>query len=175
MSPDQIKKLQADFPLLYRNSSDWRRVEISAPVGWFDVIYRLSADITKYVKKQREVCTKCAHSRAQHTDTQGRESHCRVCRAGFIGKARSEHIYTPSMRIYPYVRQIKTKFGSLRFYVSESDVAIRNAIGTAEADCDHTCTVCGAGGGEMKEMVVVCKSAECNKPEKMFPWRYENK
>jgi len=44
------------------------------------------------------------------------------------------------------VRQVKEKFGGLRFYYSGGDTACREAIATAEQRSMSTCEVCGQAG-----------------------------
>lgn len=60
------------------------------------------------------------------------------------------------------VEQIKTKFSSLRFYVSGGDQFIRGAISLAESMSGELCTVCGKPGAEVGDWTqTFCKEGTC--------------
>ena len=44
------------------------------------------------------------------------------------------------------VRQVKNKFGGLRFYLDNEDDFIRGAVKLAEAQCSKLCNTCGSYG-----------------------------
>jgi len=49
------------------------------------------------------------------------------------------------------LRQVKSKFGSLRFYVSQRDDATQDRIGFAEKRSAETCEDCGNRGNLLQE------------------------
>ena len=81
-------------------------------------------------------------------------------------QAQCEKIDLPP-KMYPFVEQIKEKFGTLRFYVSgvahdgpgdfdkellgDCDEAIYNLIGNAEQESSVTCETCGKPGKQRRK------------------------
>ncbi len=49
------------------------------------------------------------------------------------------------------LRQVKSKFGSLRFYVNQRDDAVRDRINLAEERSAETCEDCGKRGTTLQE------------------------
>lgn len=60
--------------------------------------------------------------------------------------AELEATLAKAIKDLPVIEQVKEKFGSLRFYVSNSTPRFDNYIGFAEAMSSVTCEECGAPG-----------------------------
>lgn len=56
------------------------------------------------------------------------------------------HDLPETKRPYPLVKQIKEKFGTLRFYVDRKDFEISMMISDAKEISSRTCEVCGSPG-----------------------------
>lgn len=95
--------------------------------GWYNLINTLFGMITHYVTQHNE---DVAYRKQQLAD----------------GKAESYPEDLLKEIKMPRIRQIKEKFGSLRFYIDSGDKRINHWIEFAEALSGRTCEECGAPG-----------------------------
>lgn len=111
MSPEKQQKLLQEFPDLLG-----KVCEFACGDGWYDLIYKLCADLIPLVSKET------------------------------------------------YVRQIKSKFGTLRFYINQGTEQIFRLIDAAELKSATVCEYCGANAKQVVNGLWV--STVCDECEK---------
>lgn len=106
--------------------------------GWFKIIEALCTQIDSHVKwKRGQRARDLIYNRKQKRNPQV-EEYEEFSETGFrevIEKV--DHVY---------VRQIKEKFGGLRFYTNGGDQYVSGLIGMAESWAAQTCERCGETG-----------------------------
>ena len=126
MSPHLEEKLYREFPDLFEYAIPGRsKVEypieygIECGDGWFHPIFTLCCMIhNEFINRQRDIEFTKRHNE-------------RVDAGELIGKRRR----VPKKIKYPKVVQIKSKFGSLRFYVNNTTTEMASAISYTELLC----------------------------------------
>jgi len=140
------KKLYRKFGFIYRKHSlpmsqtcmCWG---IATGNGWYQLIWDLSADITKALKKGYKRC----YNIYRNTTTD-RFSDTVLFKTRFLWLANLFTRTFKSLEMYDdgfSVEQVKEKFGTLRFYTRNSTKEIDKLIDKAEVRSEMTCEVCG--------------------------------
>jgi hypothetical protein len=115
MTQDKTLLLTKAFPLLYRDKG-LIPFYFECHNGWFAIIYQLSAELERLIKKQKRWWK-------------------RLWRL-------FNRIPLPMTK----VTQVKEKYGSLRFYISFGTAEMYAAINKAEKLSEKTCEFCGHPG-----------------------------
>lgn len=103
--------------------------------GWFKIIEALCAHIDDHVKwKRSQRARDLMYNRKQKRDP---------CVDEFDERGYRE---VTEKIDHVYVRQIKEKFGGLRFYTQGGDQYVSGLIGMAESWASQTCEKCGETG-----------------------------
>jgi hypothetical protein len=140
MDTESTQRLKAAFPRLFRaDFSPFTERGYECGAGWFDLVYRLSADIEALAAE-----------------------------AGL----------DPQAARWPIVKQVKEKFGGLRYYVfipnrdpSDDDLMERIQALKLEAEIksETLCGICGAPGAQVAKMsapgLVLCSVCEAKYEE----------
>lgn len=141
MRTDLEQQLYTKYPRIFRKTVE-RNYHCSLDVGdgWYNIVNSLLR------------CIK-SHSRF---NTQTRWYARQQNRNG-------KNIIMPAKTPLVQVVQVKEKFGSLRFYVINSDSTILNYIDMAEAMSAVTCEDCGAPGSLRRKGWISCLCDACEK------------
>lgn len=127
MKESLSEQLVKDNPELFENNS----FEMSIGNGWYNIIASLMGIISSELDQARY---KLRWEKEHPTDDGG------------IKYAEREADVQRAMEALPKIRQIKEKFGGLRFYYDGGDEVIDGAVRMAEAMASRTCEVCGRPG-----------------------------
>lgn len=128
--PEQcFEDLAKSYPELMERSSIGEHIGVG--VGWFNIIDALCANIYEpfySAKSQLKAAT----------------DYPREDNGAYLQQCETK--YAAELESLPNIVQIKEKFGSLRFYVRNSNERVYTLIGFAESMASRTCEVCGKPG-----------------------------
>lgn len=125
---DLFEVLAKRYPDLMQKSE---QTYLGVGAGWFNIIDTLCGAMSRGVGEAR-------YKLKYAMENQGNKYAMTIPDA--------EAALAKAIEDLPVIRQIKEKFGGLRFYVSCSNDEIHNYIAFAEQMSYRTCEVCGAPG-----------------------------
>jgi hypothetical protein len=127
MKESLLEQLVRDNPELFEHD----RFEMSIGNGWYNIVSALMGIISSPVDRARY---RLNWEKEHPTDDGGTTLSLREAE---VNQALAE---------LPKIRQVKEKFGGLRFYYDGGDDKLYGAVMMAEAMASKTCEVCGRPG-----------------------------
>ena len=150
MKQELDDKLVNTFPLLYRNRHKNMRSSCMAQgfshdEGWYNLLFELSAKLEALIQKQvvesdPSIC-ECGCNVECHDDT-NKCTNVFFTRDGKDYKCLCENFHVACAA----ADQVKEKFGSLRFYMSNATEEMRDLVREAEEKSGSMCEICGEFG-----------------------------
>ena len=134
MTPELEQHIREKYPLIFSH-----RCEMSINDGWFDIIDLLCDNIQHRIDnavKQRQYAIEW-NDQVNDPDNDWSD------KSSFI---KREERVVPDLIEQVVVRQIKEKFGTLRFYYDGGDEYIRGLDAMAASMTSRTCEECGSPG-----------------------------
>ena len=134
MTPELEQHIREKYPLIFSG-----RCEMSINDGWFDIIDMLCANIQNRIDN---IVMQRGHAIEWNKDVNDPEYDWSD-KSSFI---KREERAVPELVEQVVAKQIKEKFGTLRFYYGGGDEYIRGLDSMAASMSSVTCEVCGNPG-----------------------------
>lgn len=145
------QKMAIEFPRYYGEDCHFGGFAIGE--GWYQIISLLTHQIDAHTKWKRN--TRAYQLRLNRARNKGRDAVLAFICKGKVPsmweEERADSIMLSPLEITPYVpwvqvRQIKEKFGGLRFYYDGGDDTISGMVTMAEVWAGRVCETCGERG-----------------------------
>lgn len=134
MTNEQFEDFARNYPDLFSKSGDF---ELSVNDGWYNIIDSLFQIISSDVESKKE---QLKYALENLSSTHIKPIH------------ELEASVVAAIEELPTIRQVKEKFGGLRFYINGGNNDIYNYISFAELLSIKTCQVCGSPGKQRSRM-----------------------
>jgi hypothetical protein len=134
MTPELDQHLIEKYPLIFSQPCD-----ISIDDGWFDIIDMLCSNIQNHIDN---IVMQRGYALNWNKDVNDPEYDWSD-KASFIKREERE---VPELVEQVVAKQIKEKFGTLRFYYSGGDEYIRGLVSMADSMSSVICEACGIPG-----------------------------
>lgn len=144
------QKLCEAFPLLYADRHGPKEKTCMywgfPGDGWFDLLWNLSENLEKLLQEIQEeqyLCA-CGHTKEAHTRLRLKFWKGAKCKHLFEYRAQATPCFCFGFQpVFPRAAQVKEKFGTLRFYMTNYSPSIRSIINTYLCISGYTCEICG--------------------------------
>lgn len=143
MNKELIAQMGDQYPkmFLFQALQPSEHVDFSCGEGWYNILNAMFLRINSYIEDHNDRCVRLED--AQQLIIYGQKDDVPSYLVAQIEEINTGNAEFPIEMLYPKVRQIKEKFGTLRVYLDITDSNIDEIVWFAETMSETTCEECG--------------------------------